>query len=91
MANTWNKSGTTWGYNSWQSDTVKPTITGQAATASVGSLTAYNEAGWGSDGWGVENWGQSGLTVSPTGLGMTMSLGTAIGEVNVGWGRDTGS
>ena len=73
MANTWNKSGTTWGYNSWQSDTVKPTITGQAATASVGSLTAYNEAGWGSDE----------VLVKPSGVEATALLG-----INT-WGNNT--
>jgi len=64
MANTWNKAGTTWGYNSWESDTVTVSLTGLSATSSVGSPEAYNVEGWGSDAWGIENWGESGLTVS---------------------------
>ena len=28
-------------------------------TASVGSLEAYNETGWGRDGWGEEAYGRS--------------------------------
>ena len=56
MANTWNKSGTTWGYNSWQSDTVTVSLTGLSATSSLGTVLAYPEQGWGSDTWGTENW-----------------------------------
>ena len=37
MANTWNKAGTTWGYNSWESDTVTISLTGVSATASPGN------------------------------------------------------
>ena len=68
MANTWNKSGTTWGYNSWESDTVTISLTGLAVTSSLGTAVAYPEQGWGSDTWGTENWGESGLTISLTGL-----------------------
>ena len=75
MANTWNKAGTTWGYNSWQSDTVTVSITGLSTTSSVGTVVAYPEQGWGSDYWGIENWGESGLTISLTGLSMTSALG----------------
>ena len=71
MANTWNKAGPTWGYNSWQSDTVTVSITGLSATSSIGSVVAFNETGWGRDNWGDENWGESAITVSLTGLSMT--------------------
>ena len=54
MANTWNKSGTTWGYNSWQSDTV--TISLHIRTTLIATshfnrnfTVAYPEQGWGSD------------------------------------------
>ena len=57
MANTWNKAGTTWGYNSWQSDTVTVSITGLSTTSSVGTVVAYPEQGWGSDYWGIEKLG----------------------------------
>ena len=88
MANTWNKAGTTWGYNSWESDTVTVSLTGVSATSSIGSVTAFNEVGWGSDQWGVENWGESGLTIVPTGVSATTSVGTfPYAQSTSGWGR----
>ena len=89
MANTWNKAGTTWGYNSWQSDTVTVSLTGLSATSSLGDVTPYNELGWGSDTWGTENWGESGLNISLTGLSATTALGDLdyAGSIE-GWGRD---
>ena len=89
MANTWNKAGTTWGYNSWESDTVTVTLTGVSATSSVGSVEAYATTGWGSDYWGYENWGESALLVSLTGFSLTSGLGTlAYAGATDGWGRD---
>jgi len=80
MANTWNKSGTTWGYNSWESDTVTGALTAPSTlTSSIGSLEAYNEQGYGRDPWGYENWGESAHTVTPTG----QSLTTSINDVNI--------
>ena len=76
MANTWNKAGTTWGYNSWESDTVTVSLTGLSATSSIGSVIAFNETGWGRDSWGDENWGESAITVSLTGISGAISLGT---------------
>ena len=76
MANTWNKAGTTWGYNSWQSDTVTVSLTGVSATTSLGTPNAFPEQGWGSDFWGIENWGESGLTITPTGQSATASVGS---------------
>ena len=87
MANTWNKAGTTWGYNSWESDTVTISLTGLSTTTSIGSVTAFNEQGWGSDTWGAENWGESGLTVTPTGVSATTSVGTPEAYNEEGWGR----
>ena len=69
MANTWNQALTTWGQNSWgQQADVTLTLTGVSSTTSVGSVTAFNEVGWGSDGWGIENWGESGLIIPITGV-----------------------
>ena len=53
MANTWNQSGTTWGQNSYGLQTEVPVpITGLSTTSTVGSVSAFNETGWGQDGWG---------------------------------------
>ena len=88
MANTWNKAGTTWGYNSWESDTVTQAITGSQVATAIGTPEAFNEAGWGSDGWGVENWGESGLSLTLTGQLATTSLGTfPYAQATDGWGR----
>ena len=56
MANTWNQALTTWGQNAWgeQAD-VYLTLTGLSATTTLGTVTAFNEQGWGSDAWGDEN------------------------------------
>jgi hypothetical protein len=91
MANTWNKAGTTWGYNSWESDTVTVSLTGISITSTLNSdgVVAFNEQGWGSDAWGDENWGESGIDILPTGYSITASLGTLdyAGSI-AGWGRD---
>ena len=57
MANTWNQALTTWGQNQWGEQTqIDVSITGLSATSSLGSVTAFNEIGWGRDTWGFENW-----------------------------------
>ena len=64
MANTWNKAGTTWGYNSWESDTVTITLTGVSATSTLGDLAyAASIEGWGRNAWGDSNWGENATTV----------------------------
>jgi len=70
MANTWNKAGTTWGYNSWESDTVTVSLTGISITSTLNSdgVVAFNEQGWGSDAWGDENWGESAISIPVTGI-----------------------
>tara|TARA_R100000329_G_scaffold109493_1_gene89922 strand:- start:1537 stop:2493 length:957 start_codon:yes stop_codon:yes gene_type:complete len=91
MANTWNKAGTTWGYNSWESDTVTVSLTGLGLTTSLGTPLAFPEQGWGSDTWGMENWGQSGLDeiiTAPSALTASVGTPTITAEVNVGWGQD---
>ena len=91
MANTWNQSGTTWGQNTYGTQTeVVITLTGVSSTSSVGSttITADINTGWGQDGFGVENWGESGLTVILNGVQSTASVGTTLEVFNVqGWGR----
>ena len=87
MANTWNKAGTTWGYNSWESDTVTVSLTGVSATTTLGTAVAYPEQGWGRDTWGSENWGESAITVSLTGLSLTSTLGSPTpGWGDLSWG-----
>ena len=87
MANTWNQALTTWGQNTWgeQAD-VTITLTGLSTTSSLGSVTAFNEIGWGRDTWGAENWGESALTVSLTGLSATTTVGSVDAFVQPGWG-----
>jgi len=89
MANTWNKAGTTWGYNSWESDTVTVSLTGISITGSLGTPDAYNVAGWGRNDYGYGSWGVEGIhtTVSLTGLLITGSLGDPASFPNTGWGR----
>ena len=52
------------------------TLTGLSATSSLGSVTAFNEIGWGRDTWGFENWGESAITVPVTGISAASTLGT---------------
>ena len=89
MANSWNQSGTTWSQGDWgQQDITTVSITGLTTSANVGSVTAFNEQGWGSDTYGTENWGQSGLTIDITGFNFSVDLGTVIGGSEEGWGAD---
>jgi hypothetical protein len=92
MANTWNKAGTTWGYNSWESDTVTVSLTGISITSTLNSdgVKSFPEQGWGSDAWGDENWGESGIDILPTGYSITASLGDLdYAGATDGWGRDS--
>ena len=49
MASVWggDSPSVAWGYNSWESNTVTQSLTGQSLTGSVGSLNAFNKEGWG--------------------------------------------
>jgi len=53
--------------------------TGNHATMALGSVSAYNEAGWGRQHWGDNAWGVEGTwaTALVSGIGMTASLGSA--------------
>jgi len=86
MANTWNQANTTWGQNQWgdQAD-VDVTLTAPAQlSTSLGTVTPFNEIGWGSDTWGAENWGESGFTVLLSGLSATSSVGTITPSDSIG-------
>ena len=75
MANTWNQSGTTWGQNTYGTQTqVIISITGVQATSSVGSVEAVNKEGWGRQSYGNSGWGVD-YAVLPTGLQATSALG----------------
>ena len=91
MASVWggDSPSVAWGDNSWESNTVTISVTGQSLTTSLGTVTPVNEIGWGSDTWGTENWGESALDLTLTGLDLTASLGTlAYAQSIEGWGRD---
>ena len=90
MANTWGESGTTWSQGDWGQQNVTTIYpSGLLSTSNLGTVTAFNEIGWGSDAWGIENWGASGLTISVTGYSIAASLGTLdYAGSNEGWGRD---
>ena len=58
MANTWNQSGTTWGQNTYGTQTqVIITLTGVQSTSEIGSVTAANIEGWGRQSYGNSGWG----------------------------------
>ena len=89
MANTWGESGTTWGQGDWGQQNVTTIYpSGFLSTSNLGTATAFNEIGWGSDAWGMENWGASGLSISVTGYSIAASLGTPYAAAEEGWGRD---
>ena len=52
--------------------------TGNHATMGLGSVSAYNEAGWGRQHWGDNAWGVEGtwVTALVSGIGMTAAVGT---------------
>jgi hypothetical protein len=73
---------------------------GVVATASAGTVDAYNEQGWGRDFWGNEVWGAEGewIFVDITGVSSNTQIGDEDIEVSVtaevtseytpGWGAD---
>ena len=52
--------------------------TGNQATMGLGSVSAYNQAGWGRQHWGDNAWGVEGTwaTALVSGIGMTAAVGT---------------
>ena len=93
-ANTWGVSPTTWSLGLWgkQSDTLVA-VTGNAITSSVGSVSAFNTAGWGRETWSSGDWGTTGTSVQVdvTGQAITSGIGsvTVEDDIEVGWGRKT--
>jgi len=89
MANTWNRSGTTWSQGLWgEQDSNTITLTGVSSSTSIGTVASFAEQGWGRDDWGKEPWGESfDPVVSVTGFGLTVSLGTTEESNQTGWGR----
>ena len=53
-------------------------VTGNHATMGLGSVSAYNESGWGRQHWGDNAWGVEGTwaTALVSGIGMTATLGS---------------
>ena len=85
-----------WGGSSWNDGEWNDlgdrtiTLTGQAATVSLGDIIAFPEQGWGRDTWNFESWGFSGLTVELTAPdAMTSNVG-ASGWGNAFWGEGQG-
>jgi hypothetical protein len=77
-------------------------VTGQQLNIGVGTVSAYNEQGWGRDAWGTEVWGAQGIWsfVDVTGQQLNTSLAsvTTRSDVDVqltttydpGWGNIIG-
>ena len=71
-----NNPSVAWNENSWASNVLTVSLTAPAAsTASVGSVTAFHEEGWGRQEWGNSGWGVD-YAVQLSGLGATSSLGS---------------
>ena len=53
-------------------------VTGNHATMGLGSVSAYNQEGWGRQHWGDSGWGVDGIwaTALVSGIGMTATLGS---------------
>jgi hypothetical protein len=55
----------------------------------MGGIVDLSLDTWGANAWNYNSWGeQDGVSTALTGLSATVSLGTAIGNTNVGWGSD---
>ena len=89
-----------WGQLGWnagnfgQQNNVTQTVTGSQQNISQNSVDAYPNAGWGSDYWGIENWGESGLNITVTGNGLSISIDQGWGSLGwnsseIGWGGNT--
>jgi len=62
--------------------------TGQQLNVGVGTVTAFNEQGWGRDDWGTEVWGAQGIwtSVSLTGFDLGVSSGEQEAWGELTWG-----
>ena len=70
--------------NQGHQDNVDITLTGLSTTSSVGSLEAFNTAGWGRQEWGNSGWGVD-YAIQPTGQLATSAIGsvTAFDTITV--------
>jgi len=59
-------------------------LTGIAMSASLGSVDAFNQEGWGRQTWGSNAWGVQGtwVTALVSGIGMTATVGSASIEAD---------
>ena len=73
----------TWNQNAWgQQDKIEISLTGVAATTSLGDSEEFNETGWGRLAWNDADWGEGrDETVSLSGFELTSSTGSATTEV----------
>ena len=60
-------------------------LTGQQLNTGLGSLTVYNEQGWGRDRWGTEAWGAEGIWSFVDVTGESLGVTSGIQET---WGQD---
>ena len=76
MASIWggDNPSVAWNENSWQSNILTVSLTGLQSTTSVGSVDAFNEAGWGNDFWGEPEGWNGVLGVQLTGLSLTSNV-----------------
>jgi len=62
-------------------------VTGNQLNTGLGSLTVYNEQGWGRDRWGIEEWGAEGIWEEVQLNNTNLGLGVTSGERET-WGQD---
>jgi hypothetical protein len=60
-------------------------VTGNQLNVGVGTVTAFNEQGWGRDDWGTEVWGAQGIWVSVDLTGESLGVTSGVQET---WGQD---
>ena len=88
MATTWGQL--TWGNNSWGTDVNTISVSGEAATFSLGNVSGYPGQGWGANTWNVGEWGSVNTgNQLVTGLSMSMDIGQVDQTSSTGWGRSS--
>ena len=60
-------------------------VSGQQLNVGVGTVTAFNEQGWGRDDWGTEVWGAQGIWTSVSLTGFDLGVSSGVQET---WGQD---
>jgi hypothetical protein len=60
-------------------------LTGQQLNVGVGTVTAFNEQGWGRDGWNTESWGAQGIWSFVDVTGESLGITSGVRET---WGQD---